>query len=261
MPLRYHIGVLAKANFKSFSWQQDLLWGLGLEIMRVIFQWITHLLDRPWLETVSYVVPVFVVLIGDVCIRVTKMAAQLYKERRQDSFRDAMHFATAMLFQCVLLGGLVGYINYLSSPHFTLVIGKRMWIASSIVSPGQVAISQVIELPHPNTAVTFSRVILSNSGVPSVATNWRLLVEFPGKQYVFGEPSSHDVGFMNPDNSGREWYSYSSGEYIFTKSKTRPVDKYSPIDGVAEFWLIGVSENIVGEPGTKLTITCQDSTG
>jgi hypothetical protein len=265
--LRFNVHV----SFDGFNWRKDMWIGLGLEFLRIWFQWSIAVLDHPTTEIISYVVPVFLVLIGDASWRIMRATVGVYREREQVTFRDAANTLLVLFAGWFFVGGICLLARWMSIPHLEILFGEDSRCAylsdSQKYDAGcrafRLTLSQMEGLPTPNTSVFFERITTENSSDAAAdIESWHLDVFLPSGDRLLGEAHTHlslGTTFVNPGD-GKKYY-YPIQDSIFSKTRERKVSKGNPVNGWAEFYIPNTLRTSVVAPGTILRVVAIDTQG
>jgi hypothetical protein len=158
-----------------------------------------------------------------------------------------------------LWGAIFWYDAYIRSPHFKLQLEDLFVLQNSIPFHGRTGVSTLQEGPQPNASILFFNAILSNSGVPSVVKNWRVIVTPPTGDPATGFPQLHGGHVTDPQDSSKNIFSYLFSDTIFSKTQDRQITQ--PVSGIASFLVPGMLYEVARQPGTKLRLECEDNNG
>jgi hypothetical protein len=190
----------------------------------------------------------FVAALWEVC----------HEERFKGISRDCVRFAIIMGLLVALWGAGFWYDDYRHSPHLTLSLNYFVSVNGGVPLQGKYGISNTREKPQPNTEITFFSVQVDNTGIPSPATNWKAIVTPLDGNPVIGIAQVHDSEITDPQNPSRAIFTYRMGETIFYKTQS-PIQH--PVSGVASFSIVGMADDVARQPGTELTLQCEDKKG
>lgn len=236
-------------RFKSFKARDDMIVGAKIGLVGVVFNVVFRLSQRtdwdrhPVLLVISVVGPFFAWIVWDAARRFVKAVWGVCRKGqfRNDSLATVLAVIYVSSFTC-----LGWYVNYIHSPH----------IHAKIVG---YAIGEIREI-EPTAAVTLL-VDLSNSGVPSPITRWRLLLQLPNE-----ETFTSDILLKDPT-----WFRGRSdiqtpppgkpyNNYLCDETREHPIGA-TAVHGYIAFALVGYRREIVDSPTTTLVLIVTDKNG
>jgi hypothetical protein len=199
-------------------------------------------------------------IVGVVAEPAWRCGVSLLRVCRKERFREVSSVVVVTCLAAGLWGLGFWYDGYRKSPHFRLELNDFFVWQTNIPVGGRFGIAHLREAPQPNTEIIFYSVRLNNSGVPSPANNWRVIVTSLSGDTVTGSPEMHGSAITDPQNPSRDVYTYTLQETIFYKAE-KPITRTQPVVGAAAFIIVGMNESIAGQPGTELTLECDDKNG
>jgi hypothetical protein len=116
-------------------------------------------------------------------------------------------------------------------------------------------IDHIIDLPQPNTSVVFEKIRIVNNGSQSITQNWTLTATVPSDETLTGKPAWNDQIYAELH------FTVFGKDLIYLKTANNPIARGALIEGPAVFVFPGVSNETLRAPGTKLVLSCEDSTG
>jgi hypothetical protein len=113
--------------------------------------------------------------------------------------------------------------------------------------------------PSPNTLVTFVALKVTNTGVPSGVTHWKLEVKFPGRREpLTGRPDLRGQVFRSSKDPSKIVFWWEPEELLFD----RVAHPFSgTLIGIVSFDIPNVDKDIVRQLGNTLIVSCQDDKG
>ena len=257
-PLKIHLSGCLNDEFRSFDWgkfKKEVIWGSFIFPLGAIFLAVELDLSTKddWQEHPVALIAVALlplsIVIFDAGLRVIRAIRRVYRERPHPSFRDAVHTSVVLIGGwVVVVGGTIMQIDYVSSPHL------------AVTSRGQVVISEIRELPKPNTSILFTRIRIENSGVPSTTQNWRCSIK-SGSVKNEALPVPDSLGSHSEiQDQYQNRLDFSTSRLIYVKTSRTPVSNV-PVEGWAEFVIVGANSDFISQPGTKLTVLFDDAQG
>jgi len=183
-----HIRSAWHKHFSSFDREaafKDLKFGSFIGLTTIAVSLLAHLSGEEDLKEhpIAAIVLIFLFaapIVLDVVWRIIKICRDLYQQRPQASFRDAIHFGIAMLFQVCLFSSIVMWSIYVSSPHFKLEFDEFRVGEMPVFSPSAVY-------------VLFLNCNLKNtSEVQGTTRNWYLTVHTIDGGNIFGSEATID---------------------------------------------------------------------
>lgn len=246
--LTRHAARLFREEFSSLNWGKfwkELVAGSGLAVVGLAISiWYGLSISEDWDEhpvvvTLLAILPASI-LLADVCWRSAKALRRLYRERPHASFRDVVHATAALFCGWVLIIGVLGYMDYVTSPHLRAVAPKEWEIGSIPAFKG--------ERGRPILSyVLFPDFSISNSGADSIVNGWIIHIRTIGGETVDGYPNLVDPH----DEIGQNGF-------IFDKTNRSPVKRNTTVRGAASFVVVGVRPDMLSAPGTRFAIEFND---
>lgn len=260
-----HLVSVFRQEFESLDWRKfknDLVNGAYVGLGGIVISVIFGLSTKPdWEEHPVALVTVALlplsILACDVGWRCWKAFRRIYRERSV-SFRDTVQSIAVTLCGSFMLVAFGFFVRYITSPHLKLGLAEIVVFDGDVPYRGKFGIAHLREAPQPNTVFTFNQVIVSNTGVPSRAKNWRLIVNPAHGDPVIGIPYTKGIQITQPQDSSKQWLTYFPQQTIFFKSQQLIANE---IRGMATFYVEGMSDDVARQPGTKLTLECDDDRG
>ena len=240
LPLHQHLLANLRGYFRHFKWRSDVWLGALVGAATVVLQaalrlsaledWKRH----PFDVILSFLIPVAGIVVLDALIRFVRTLCSVYRERDRQ-LRESVQISLAICLGATWFIAVVGYVSYVTSPHFYGEIRGRFHIGAS----------KGIFSPQP-MYVLFDDVLIGNTGVTSTTSDWQLDVHEINGGVVTGDPN-----FTPP---------YKRGDFIYIKGENS-IERGKTINGPAFFIVQFITETALNIPGTRLVITFKDSRG
>jgi hypothetical protein len=254
-----HAGAALRRTFSGFNWRRDMIFpGLPLAVITTLYQawkglsilddWENHRLDL----LISFIVGIVGVIALDAAWRILRAFYAVYRERDID-FKETVQAIGAICIGALIFAAVIWYGKYETTPHFTLDILDGVYRDGNAWPPTSIIIAIRREGMQPNTTVTFPRVRVNNSGTPSEAKNWRLVIDINGEP-VTGQPDTRRAVFSSRSHGQQ---TINPRDLVFLKTAMIKNEEV----GSAVFYFPGVSNDLVRQPTTKLILSCEDNTG
>ena len=87
-PLSEHFVSALCGSFAKFNCRRDMWIGALFEASAIFFQWWLALLEDPLWVALTYILPIFSLLLGDAIWRTVRALLRIYKERPHIGFRE-----------------------------------------------------------------------------------------------------------------------------------------------------------------------------
>jgi hypothetical protein len=206
--------------------------------------------DKNWWKVILLIVvgELLLSVIRPICRFIAALWEVCKEERFKGIARDNFKATIGMIALVALWGVGFWYDDYLRTPHFKVV-------------PVLLAIDHIRELPDPNSAVVLE-VNLYNSGVPSTAKDWQLIVErADGVDVPPGTPLLHtqDISYLYQTLPPGVTMLLSQSQQI-TESNSA-IGKGEHVDGLATFYFPGIRNDVIYDASTTYCVMFKDKFG